>query len=384
MFLNGGEARLGKVFDDAGLAIDFRALFEASPTPFLVVSPADFAIVAVNNAYLRATMARREEIVGRRLFEVFPGNPDDPGADGVGNLRASLERVLINRRADAMAVQKFYIRRTSFGGSAFEERYWSPINIPVPGPNGGVACILHRVEAMAEIVRLRSEAAAHDQLACDQQQVVIDRLRAANHEAARIEAELRESRAEIECRAHVYDTALSSISDFAYIFDREGRFVYVNKPLLDLWGLTLEDAVGKNFFELQYPNHLVERLQRQIQQAFETRQGLTDETPYTSPADEGGYYEYIFRPVFGADGSVEVVVGSTRDITERKRLAAILHDGLQQLLVAAKMRLGQARSQIRDPAVISTIENVTDLLCQAVDSSRNLTLQLRPPYMKAG
>ena len=34
------------------------------------------------------------------------------------------------------------------------------------------------------------------------------------------------------------DITLSSISDFAYIFDREGRFVFVNQALLDLWGLT--------------------------------------------------------------------------------------------------------------------------------------------------
>ena len=46
----------------------------------------------------------------------------------------------------------------------------------------------------------------------------------------------------------VRDVTLSYISDFAYIFDRSGRFLYINKPLLDLWGLTLAEAVGKNFF----------------------------------------------------------------------------------------------------------------------------------------
>jgi len=37
-------------------------------------------IVAVSNTYLKATMTRREEIIGRGLFEVFPDNPDDPSA----------------------------------------------------------------------------------------------------------------------------------------------------------------------------------------------------------------------------------------------------------------------------------------------------------------
>jgi PAS domain S-box-containing protein len=69
------------------------------------------------------------------------------------------------------------------------------------------------------------------------------------------------------------DATLSSLIDFVYTFDREGRFLYANKPLLDLWGLTLENALGKNFFDLQYPAELAERLQRQIQQVFATEKG---------------------------------------------------------------------------------------------------------------
>ncbi len=122
-----------------------------------------------------------------------------------------------------------------------------------------------------------------------------------------------------ENRARIFDTALSAIRDFAYIFDRDGRFLYVNKALLDLWGLALDQAIGKNFFDLEYPEVLAARLQRQIQQVIETGRSLADETPYTSPTGAGGHYEYIFAPVLAADGSVEVVVGSTRDISARKR-----------------------------------------------------------------
>ena len=43
-------------------------------------------IVAVSDAHLAATMTRRGEIVGRGLFDVFPGDPDDPEASGVSNL----------------------------------------------------------------------------------------------------------------------------------------------------------------------------------------------------------------------------------------------------------------------------------------------------------
>jgi len=122
-----------------------------------------------------------------------------------------------------------------------------------------------------------------------------------------------------QTQIRIFDTTLSSITDFVYIFDLDGRFRYVNKALLDLWGLTFEQACGKNFRELKYPEPLASRLQRQIQQVIDTRKGLSDETPYTSPTGVSGYYEYIFTPVFAPDGSVEVVAGSTRDVSAHKR-----------------------------------------------------------------
>jgi PAS domain S-box-containing protein len=140
-------------------------------------------------------------------------------------------------------------------------------------------------------------------------------------EAARQNAspEVAELNRQIDEQTRFFDAILSSISDFAYTFDKEGRFRFVNQALLDLWGLKLEDAVGKNFFDLNYPDDLAARLQRQIRQVFETGQRVTDETPYSSPTGVEGYYEYIFSPFFGADGAVELVAGTTRNITERKR-----------------------------------------------------------------
>src|SRR5579871_1726394 len=127
---------------------DFRALFEAVPVRYLVLLPnaPQFTIVAASNAYLRAIMTEREEILGRDLFDVFPDNPDDPAATGVTNLTASLSHVLQQRAPHTMPVQKYDIRRPESDGGGFEERYWSPVNSPVLGGDGEVAYILHRVE----------------------------------------------------------------------------------------------------------------------------------------------------------------------------------------------------------------------------------------------
>ena len=52
-------------------ALDFRQLFESAPGLYCVLDR-DFRTVAASDAYLRATMTTREEIVGKSLFDVFP------------------------------------------------------------------------------------------------------------------------------------------------------------------------------------------------------------------------------------------------------------------------------------------------------------------------
>jgi len=139
---------------------DFRLLFESAPGLFLVLTP-DLRIVAVSDAYLAATKTRRSDILGRGIFDVFPDNPDDPAASGVRNLRASLDRVREAREPNTMAVQKYDIRRPESEGGGFEERYWSPVNLPVCGPNGDLAYIIHRVEDVTEFIRLKELGSEH-------------------------------------------------------------------------------------------------------------------------------------------------------------------------------------------------------------------------------
>ncbi len=60
----------------------------------MVLAP-DLTIVAASDAYLRATMTERENILGRHLFDVFPENPADSSATGFRNLSASLKLKLV-------------------------------------------------------------------------------------------------------------------------------------------------------------------------------------------------------------------------------------------------------------------------------------------------
>jgi len=137
----------------------------------------------------------------------------------------------------------------------------------------------------------------------------------------------------LERQARLYEITLSSIADFAYIFDRKGRFLFANDALAKLLGRTPASMVGKDFFDLKYPAELAARLQQQIERVFAAKEIVQDETPFTNPTGMDGYYEYIFRPVLAADGTVEVVAGSTRDITERKKSEQALRDSEERFRV---------------------------------------------------
>lgn len=128
---------------------ELQSLFESLPGLYLVLTT-ELKIVAVSDAYLKATMTARESILGRGLFEVFPDNPEDPSANGVHNLRASLERVLKNAVPDTMAIQKYDVRRPD---GQFEEHYWSPVNSPVFGADHEIKFIVHRVEEVTDFVK---------------------------------------------------------------------------------------------------------------------------------------------------------------------------------------------------------------------------------------
>ena len=192
-----------------------------------------------------------------------------------------------------------------------------------------------RVEELQARIRLLEEQLREARVSIPQAESAVF------SEKARAEAELRH-------QWRTFDTALSHNLDFNYIFDLQGRFTYVNRALLSLWKKPLEEAVGKNFFDLEYPDELAARLQRQIQQVIDTRQILRDQTPYVGAAGETGYYEYTFVPVIGETGEVEAVAGSTRDVTDHVRMKqalALSEQKLQQVFSQAPVAIVVARGR---------------------------------------
>ncbi|MGD1000846.1 MAG: PAS domain S-box protein [Candidatus Brocadiia bacterium] len=65
---------------------------------------------------------------------------------------------------------------------------------------------------------------------------------------------------------------------------------------------------------------------------------------------------------------------------ERKRLAGILHDHIQQLLVAAQLQLSLIERA--DPTTVrSTAQGINSIIAEAITASRSLTVELSPPIL---
>ncbi len=123
-----------------------------------------------------------------------------------------------------------------------------------------------------------------------------------------------------ELHSRRFEKMLDSITDSAYVFDLQGRFIYVNKRLLEIRDFLPEQIIGKTIEESGYRSDLSAKLQSQIEQVIRTRQPVIDETTFTDRRGYTGYYQYVFSPVIDSQGQVEAVAGVTRELTERLKL----------------------------------------------------------------
>jgi PAS domain S-box-containing protein len=323
----------------SSLTPDFQALFQSAPGLYLVLTR-DLNIVAVSDAYMRATMTKREEILGRRIFDVFPDNPDDPSATGVRNLRTSLQRVLQDKTSDTMAVQKYDVRKPESEGGGFEERFWSPFNSPVLGSDKEVAYIIHRVEDVTEFVRLKQQTLEQEKLAeklrtragqmeaevyqrAAEVQDANRRLEAANQALLRELSERKSAQEALTKSEKWLSTTLGSIGDAVIATDMNGAVSFMNPVAESLTGWTQAEAAGNSmdlvFNIVNKDTRLpVENPVKKVLRAGKIV-GLADHTLLLSKSGKEFDIEDSAAPILTNSGEAFGVVLVFRDITESKR-----------------------------------------------------------------
>jgi PAS domain S-box-containing protein len=273
-----GQAN-GKESHTTAPDVNFWAVFESAPDAYLLLAPDPprFTMVAANEARLRATLTRREDVIGHPLFEVFPDNPDDPAATGVRNLLASLDEVMRTGQPHRMALQKYDIRTP---GGTFEERYWDPLNSPVFDDRGELVYLIHRVEDVTGQVRSGA-------------------------------------------RLRILENVVTTANDAVMVTEPEPldgagpRIVYVNAAFTRMTGYAPEEVIGRTPKMLLGPRSDAETVER-IRAALRRRQPVRAELLNYRKDGSSFCVEASITPVLDEHGKVVQWTSVQRDTTEQK------------------------------------------------------------------
>lgn len=144
--------------------VNLEQFFLRSPNAYMVIDR-QFDYIAANDAYLRVTATRHEDLLGKNVFELFPNDPSDPNNESALMLRRSFERVLETGKADVLALLPYRVPTALEDGSVeLRERYWSATHTPILNDEGKVTFIFQHTVDITELHRLREEherAASH-------------------------------------------------------------------------------------------------------------------------------------------------------------------------------------------------------------------------------
>jgi PAS domain S-box-containing protein len=224
-----------------------------------------------------------------------------------------------------------------------------------------------------------------------------------------------------------YRRIVETATEGIVMADAEARMVFVNDRWSEIFGCSPEEARHVTLFDLIFPEDRAQMAER-----WESRKRGRKES-----------YEFRFRrkdgspvwllvgvaPRLDSEGRFLGTLGMVTDITERKqaeealrdlttmleskvaerteqlqrrthqlqkltlelsetedrerkRMAEVLHDDLQQVLAAAKFHLGLMRSRTRqDGALQATAGRIDEMLKDAIDKSRSLSHELSPAVL---
>jgi PAS domain S-box-containing protein len=295
----------------AALDVDFERLLAVAPHPYMLLDP-DFSIVWVNEAYLRATGRRREDITGRHVFDAFPGGSHDPGGVGMRQLRASLEKTLQTRQTDVLALIRYAIPRETPDGTVFEDRYWSASHTPVLDAAGNVMLILQQTDDVTELQMLRLSQDATGQ----------ERLEGGIFRRAQ---EVQQEKEILGAERALLRRLLEQASTFAAFLRGEDHvFEIVNRSYSRLIGG--RDILGKSVRQA-LPELEGQGFYEKLDEVYRTGVPFHGRAMAATLLQEDGVsladrvLDFIYQPITEPDGTVSGIFVLGSDVTEGKRAA---------------------------------------------------------------
>jgi PAS domain S-box-containing protein len=305
--------------------INFEALFSASPNPYVLLD-LSLTIVGMNDAYLHVTMRKREDLLGRNMFEAFPSDPD---SSSHRQLRGSLEKVVREKTADYLSLIEYAIPLPN--GQGFEERYWSATHTPLFNHNGEMTFILQHTVDVTELHRLRNLARSTILPSGPSALIETDMFRRAQavQEANQALSEERQHLRGLFQQAPGFMAALGgpdhvfTMANAAYL-QLIGRENIVGKPVRD----ALPEVVGQGFIDL-------------LDRVYHSGQPFVGRSIRIhlkqSPGDvrEERFLDFVYQPIFDPDGQVSGIFVQGHDVTEQKRSEEALRESEERFRAIA-------------------------------------------------
>lgn len=285
------------------MPVDFARLFDAIPSPHMVLDRG-FNYVAVNPAYEAATLRRRDELIGRNLFDLFP-NEGESGR----RLRASFERVFETGNADTLAYIPYDIPRPAEQGGGMEQRFWTAAHAPLTDETGAVAYLVQNTVDVTEIVRIREAASLPFRAGTAQ---LLERAREAEEQRRALLAESEEFRRLFQQAPGFFAILAGPDHVFTFANDAYVRLVG-GRPVV---GKTVREALpeieGQGFIEM-----LDEVYATGAPKAGEAVRIMLQRAPGEAPRET--FLDFSYDAIRGSDGTIGGVFVQGMDRTEAVR-----------------------------------------------------------------
>ncbi len=249
-------------------------------------------------------------------------------------------------------------------------------------------------------------------------------------DAAKAQKDLKESEER-------FRTMADHAPGMVWMTDAEGSCTYLSRSWYEFTGQDPEKSLGQGWMDVLHPEDLL-KVKVVFQEAHMSSPSKRE--PFQLECrvqDKHGFYHWTINaaaPWIGYDGRFLGYIGSILDITdrkaveetirrmnnaleervrertiqlenqsnrlrtladqlvtteqrERKRIASILHDHLQQILVASQFQLAELARRVSKNQIghlMECVDKTKDFLLEAIRSARSLSAELRPPVLYEG
>jgi PAS domain S-box-containing protein len=354
------EVELRKARDELEIRVERRtrtikrqskfleAYFQYSLTTVMFLDR-DFNFLRVNDEFARACQKRAADFPGHNYFEFFP-DPEN---------RAIFENAVRTERPYVAVAKPFTFANHPQVGTAYFD--WTLV--PIPAENGAVGLLILSLKDVTE----------------------------------RVQAELA-----LQEKDRYLRTVISNSPIILFAIDERGTITVLEGKGLGALGWKASELVGTNVFErfCDYPK-IIESTHRALKgESFAAEVELSG----------GAIFDTRFSPIKDDKNNVHGVIGTSVDVTERKRaerrilddqeqlraltaellkveeaerrkIAGELHDSVGQILAFLKIELGDMQRSGLPKESVTTIRHLREQVERAIEQTRNLTFEMSPPEL---